>query len=696
MRSHAFMPASCRARRSLLDARACRWAWSLHDAPVEAALGPIALSAVKLFTEGDFSRIKRCDGHACGWLFLDAARTIAAAGAKWRSAAIAPSRSGSPRGGAALEPAMIRALPGLLSPRACSPAVRRRWRPIRPGSAAWRCPRSWPQRRDDRHSRANARPGRPRPRRRLHRRRRPARQPERHLAACRFREPGRPRESRDLVGADPRRRAARRGAALRPRPLLARRRRRAAPPTPPRSATSATRRRCRGPPPTPCRWRVDGLPLAAIYALLAAAYSLIYGLIGRINFAFGELAAAGGYARGDDGARACGPAAGAVAGGRLRHGRRRSRSAGASRRRAASSSRCGRRAASRRWSRPSASPSSCRSFCASPRATGRAGWRPRSTSRSRWRARRDFVAVASPMTFVASGGRARRRRSRLVVVFRWTRAGREWRAYADDPLAAEMLGVSPAATTARAFALSGALAGLAGAIMTAAFGAVGYGAFGDADAEGAGGGDRRRHRLAARRVPRRARRSARVETGWSAVFPIDDRDIAVYALMILFIALRPSGLLGSRDADVRSLRQTPILTWRRRLPHPWPRSAGPHGPGGSMSQSLAAAPPHALRADALAGVRTRRILAVCLDLVLVSVLVALLWTASIVLTLGLALFFLPPLWPIVAFFYNGLTVSGAQDGDAGHARDGPRDAHARHRRSAFRSSMRRCRRCSST
>jgi uncharacterized RDD family membrane protein YckC len=77
-----------------------------------------------------------------------------------------------------------------------------------------------------------------------------------------------------------------------------------------------------------------------------------------------------------------------------------------------------------------------------------------------------------------------------------------------------------------------------------------------------------------------------------------------------------------------------------------------------MSQTIAAAAP--LRADAFAGVRTRRILAVCLDLVLVSVLVALFWIASIVLTLGLALFFLPPLWPIVAFFYNGLTVSGAR------------------------------------
>ena len=77
-----------------------------------------------------------------------------------------------------------------------------------------------------------------------------------------------------------------------------------------------------------------------------------------------------------------------------------------------------------------------------------------------------------------------------------------------------------------------------------------------------------------------------------------------------------------------------------------------------MSNSLTASPVQPLRADALAGVRTRRILAVCFDLVLVSILVAVLWIASIVLTLGLALFFLPPLFPIVAFFYNGLTVSG--------------------------------------
>ena len=36
-----------------------------------------------------------------------------------------------------------------------------------------------------------------------------------------------------------------------------------------------------------------GLPRTAIYALLASAYALVFGLVGRINLAFGELAAIG-------------------------------------------------------------------------------------------------------------------------------------------------------------------------------------------------------------------------------------------------------------------------------------------------------------------------------------------------------------------------------------------------------------------
>ena len=41
---------------------------------------------------------------------------------------------------------------------------------------------------------------------------------------------------------------------------------------------------------------INALPGAAVYGLLAAAYSLVYGLVGRINLAFGDFAAIGGNA----------------------------------------------------------------------------------------------------------------------------------------------------------------------------------------------------------------------------------------------------------------------------------------------------------------------------------------------------------------------------------------------------------------
>ncbi len=65
-----------------------------------------------------------------------------------------------------------------------------------------------------------------------------------------------------------------------------------------------------------------------------------------------------------------------------------------------------------------------------------------------------------------------------------------------------------------------------------------------------------------------------------------------------------------------------------------------------------------LPAAAFAGVRTRRVVAFSLDFVLVSILAMALWIGLVVLSLGLLLFFLPPLWPFIAFFYNGLSVSG--------------------------------------
>ena len=64
--------ARCVAKAELAPGVAsCRWQWSVRVSPVEAALGPIALAAVRLFTEGDFHRIRECGGDACGWLFYD-------------------------------------------------------------------------------------------------------------------------------------------------------------------------------------------------------------------------------------------------------------------------------------------------------------------------------------------------------------------------------------------------------------------------------------------------------------------------------------------------------------------------------------------------------------------------------------------------------------------------------------------------
>ena len=61
---------------------------------------------------------------------------------------------------------------------------------------------------------------------------------------------------------------------------------------------------------------------------------------------------------------------------------------------------------------------------------------------------------------------------------------------------------------------------------------------------------------------------------------------------------------------------------------------------------------------AFAGVRSRRIAAFAVDVTLVSVLALVLSTVLFFVTFGLSVLVLPSLWPLVAFFYNGSTVSG--------------------------------------
>ena len=53
------------------DGAGFAWRWDAALAPVDAIIGPVALSAVEVVTHANRSRIKRCAGEHCGWLFLD-------------------------------------------------------------------------------------------------------------------------------------------------------------------------------------------------------------------------------------------------------------------------------------------------------------------------------------------------------------------------------------------------------------------------------------------------------------------------------------------------------------------------------------------------------------------------------------------------------------------------------------------------
>ena len=68
---------------------------------------------------------------------------------------------------------------------------------------------------------------------------------------------------------------------------------------------------------------------------------------------------------------------------------------------------------------------------------------------------------------------------------------------------------------------------------------------------------------------------------------------------------------------------------------------------------------------ALAGVRRRRMMAIVIDAILIGLLTMVIGFALLIVTFGLSLFLLPPLFPAIAFFYNGLTISGPRMGTPG-------------------------------
>lgn len=294
---------------------------------------------------------------------------------------------------------------------------------------------------------------------------------------------------------------------------------------------------------------VNALPATAVYALLAAAYSLIYGLVGRINLAFGEFAAIGGY--------------GAVLGAGLTVGVAPGPELAAALALAILAAGSFGIVASRLVFQPL------------HRATGQIVivasvglalflqelMRLTQGSSLQWvspvlntpfgLARSgDFVVVAAPNALFASAVMITAGAG-LAALMTFSRFGRDWRAYADDRFAAALCGIDPASIFARTFVLASALAGLAGYVMTMIYGSVGYGAattlglkalvasilggIGSIPGAFLGG-----IALGA------------LEGVWSALFPIDYRDTVVFVALAITLIWRPGGLLGVRESGSRA------------------------------------------------------------------------------------------------------------------------------------------------
>ena len=193
------------------------------------------------------------------------------------------------------------------------------------------------------------------------------------------------------------------------------------------------------------------MALAAIYALLATAYSLIYGLVGRINLAFGDIAVIGGYG-------AIGGVGAAVAFGFGEPiGRARDRASAVATALAALLERLvGPSVVAPLHERSPARPADpgrdrrrrgrvqecLRLSQGVARALGAAG---RSRRRSALAAGGAFVVTVTPMQIAVAALRLRGRASACCCCSARSRFGRKWRAFADDPVAAALFGVDAAA-----------------------------------------------------------------------------------------------------------------------------------------------------------------------------------------------------------------------------------------------------------
>ena len=292
---------------------------------------------------------------------------------------------------------------------------------------------------------------------------------------------------------------------------------------------------------------VDAGAPAALYALLALACALIWGLVGRIVFAFGDIAMLGAYGAligailtGMLGVGAAGPLVAvallvAVAVG-VSWGAALGRSIFVP--------------LAFRASRPLLVATVGLSIGLQEFVARAQGARDRFLeplfNHPRLVADGPFPVMVTPMRLLVVA-LAIAATVAVVAVFPRTRFGRAWRAVADDVVAARLLGIDPARVLVLTFALASGLSALAGAILTLAYGGTSFhmgtilglkavvaavvGGIGSLPGAVAGGV-----------------LVGVMESVWSTAFGIEWRDTAVLSLLAVFLIFRPTGLFGLPDA----------------------------------------------------------------------------------------------------------------------------------------------------
>jgi branched-chain amino acid transport system permease protein len=288
------------------------------------------------------------------------------------------------------------------------------------------------------------------------------------------------------------------------------------------------------------------LPMAAVYALLASAYALIYGLVGRIILAFGEIAAVGSLAgvvavAGILSLSISTPLTGVLValvagvGVAAFHGFAIGRFVLAPLRRASGQhvliATVGlsiflseylriTQGADTRWLPP---------VFNAPLQLARVG---------------TFTVTITPVA-LATAALGLSVTLGLVLYLRWSAYGRAWRALSEDAKTAALFGVSSAAVYDRALIIACACSGMAGVIVTILFGGMGF----------AGGFTLGLKALVAAVLGGIGSVSgaflgglfiAAFEAIWSSTMPIESRDIAVFSLLAIVLVLRPGGFFGER------------------------------------------------------------------------------------------------------------------------------------------------------